>query len=60
MVHVVTLTPGTPTKLDDECPACGWADIWEVAILSLSPNGVCTVAIARRCLRCNAAENPAP
>lgn len=60
MVSAITLTAGTPTRLDHECPTCGWADVWEVAIHSLSLNGVGTIAIARRCVRCGTAENPAP
>lgn len=48
----ITLTAGTPRRLDTDCPHCGWADLWTIDLHALTPNGVSTVAHATRCLRC--------
>ena len=50
--RIVTVTPGTPTRLDTDCPSCGWSDVWEAALHTLTPTGVGTLAVVRRCTRC--------
>ena len=53
MAHAILhLVAGTPERLDVVCSSCGWSDVWQVAVHSLSVSGVSTVAIARRCIRC--------
>tara|TARA_B100000378_G_scaffold194955_1_gene158705 strand:- start:468 stop:650 length:183 start_codon:yes stop_codon:yes gene_type:complete len=49
---IVVLSAGTPIRLDTDCPECGWADLWQIPVHSLSHHGVGTVAIATWCLRC--------
>ena len=51
-VHVVQVDVGTPTRLDIDCPSCGWTDIWHVAMHQLSAHGVSTLAEVTRCVRC--------
>ncbi|WP_114587761.1 hypothetical protein [Microbacterium arborescens] len=43
----------THARLDDDCPVCGWADLWRVALHRLSPSGVTTVHEATHCTRCH-------
>ena len=38
--------------LDDECPACGWEDLWETKLLLLRPAAVTTLAHVIACVRC--------
>lgn len=51
-VHIVTLTAGTPRRLDTDCPVCGWADLWQVTLHTLTPTGVGTAAVITQCERC--------
>lgn len=51
-ITTVTVTPGTPQRLDIDCPSCGWSDVWEAALHTLTPAGVGTLAVVRRCIRC--------
>lgn len=52
MALAIPLTAGTPRRLDTDCPQCGWADLWQVTLHSLTPHGVGTVARLTRCQRC--------
>lgn len=54
MALVVHVAPGTPERLDVDCASCGWADVWQVALHSLTAGGVGTVATLRVCDRCGA------
>jgi hypothetical protein len=53
---VIVMTPGTPERLEVDCTACGWADVWQVRVYSLSPHGVTCRGVVRRCQRCKAAQ----
>ena len=46
------LVPGAARRLEDDCPDCGWADLWQVTIHSLSDAGVGDVAVTTMCARC--------
>lgn len=48
----IPLAAGTPIRLDTECPDCGWADMWQVTIHTLTAHGVGTAGTIARCARC--------
>lgn len=48
-IHII---PGTPIHLEEDCPNCGWADLWRVEGHMISPAGVSTIGVATRCVRC--------
>lgn len=52
MAVLIVTVAGTPVHLDADCPECGWADLWEIPLHSLTTAGVGTIAIATWCLRC--------
>ena len=49
---VLVLTAGTPVRLEEDCPECGWADLWAVTVHSISTHGVGTMGIFTGCARC--------
>lgn len=49
--HIIA---GTPQRLDADCPDCGWADLWQVALHTLSDTGVNTIGTHTQCMRCAA------
>lgn len=53
---IVVMTPGRPERLDVDCTACGWADVWQVRFYSISLHGVTPRGVVRRCQRCKAAQ----
>ncbi len=53
---IVIMTLGTPERLDVDCTECGWADVWQVRVYSLSIHGVSPRGVVRRCQRCKAAQ----
>jgi hypothetical protein len=52
MAVLIVTAPGTPVHLDADCPECGWADLWQIPLHSLTERGVGTIAVATWCLRC--------
>jgi predicted RNA-binding Zn-ribbon protein involved in translation (DUF1610 family) len=56
MALAVVVAAGTPARLEHDCPSCGWADVWQVAVHSLTLHGVGTIAVVRRCQRCGARQ----
>lgn len=52
MALTVRVEIGTPHRIEAPCPGCGWDDVWEVAMLRLTPHGVTTFGYSRRCARC--------
>lgn len=49
---VVTVDPGTPVRLEDDCPGCGWSDLWRYTLHHLTSRGVGTLATIVVCRRC--------
>ncbi|CAN7241037.1 hypothetical protein LJR045_000973 [Microbacterium sp. LjRoot45] len=41
-----------PVRLDEDCPECGWSDLWRASMLLLGAAGVSTLGVATQCSRC--------
>lgn len=52
MAASIIIAPGTPARLDADCPRCGWSDVWQIEMHSLTAHGVGTIAVATWCFRC--------
>lgn len=51
-IEIIRVDPSPPRRLDEDCPGCGWADLWQMELLHLGDQGVSVFARVVFCARC--------